>query len=130
MQKRNSDKLQHAIRSLDAAIKYSRSSEFQGIGIEFKTVLVSAVAQNFHLTFAVCLQMLVFQLSDRLGAKAVENIASDALLQMAAKEGMIAHLNHWLEYLDCDSTQSGNAALRAFEKAPAFLEDACELLRT
>jgi len=130
MQKRNSDKLQYAIRSLDEAIKYSQSSEFQGLGIEFKNVLISAVVQNFHLTFAVCRQMIALQLADRRGKKAVEEISPAELLRMAAGEGMIAHLNHWLEYLDCDSAQSGSVALRAFEKASAFLEDARELLRT
>ena len=130
MQKRNSDKLQYAIRSLENAIKYSRSGEFQVIGIEFKSVLISSVAQNFHLTFAVCRQMILWQLVDRLGAKAVEDMSSEELLQMAAKEGVITPLDRWLEYLECDSAPSNNGAFRAFEKAPAFLEDVGELLRT
>ena len=131
MQKRNSDKLQYAIRSLEDALKYSQSGEFQGLGMEFKTVLASAVAQNFHLTFAVCCQMIKWQLADRLGEKAAEAMSSETLLQMGAKEGVITHLDHWLEYLDCENATSvSNGALRAFEKAPAFLEDASELLRT
>ena len=130
MQKRNSDKLQYAIHSLENAVKYSRSGEFQVIGIEFKSVLISSVAQNFHLTFGVCCQMISQQLVDRIGAKAVENLSLEELLQMAAKEGMITSLDRWLEYLDCDSAPSNNGAFRAFEKAPAFLEDAGELLHT
>ena len=131
MQKRNSDKLQYAIRSLEDALKYSQSSEFQGLGMEFKTILASAVAQNFHLTFSVCRQMIERQLADRLGEKAMGMMAADELLRMAVKEGMITHLDHWLEYLDCEqATSASNGVLRAFEKAPAFLEDASELLRT
>ena len=130
MQKRNSDKLQYAIQSLENAIKYSRSGEFQVVGIEFKSVLISTVAQNFHLTFAVCCQMISRQLTDHLGAEKVENMSKEELLQMAAKEGMITSLSRWLEYLDCDSAPSNNGAFRAFEKAPAFLEDAGELLHT
>ena len=130
MQKRNSDKLQYAIRSLENAIKYSRSGEFQVVGIEFKSVLISSVAQNFHLTFAVCRQMISWQLVDRLGAKAVESMSSEELLQMAAKEGVITPLDRWIEYLECDSAQSSNGAFRIFEKASAFLEDVGELLST
>ena len=131
MQKRNSDKLQYAIRSLEDALKYAQSSEFQGLGMEFKSVLASAVAQNFHLTFAVCRQMIQRQLADRLGEKAVETVSSEDLLQMGAKDGLITHLDHWLEYLDCENAKAaGNGVLRAFEKAPAFLEDAGELLST
>jgi len=131
MRKRNSDKLQYAVRSLEDALKYAQSSEFQGLGIEFKSVLVSAVAQNFHLTFAVCRQMITQQLSDRLGAEVVEHISSKELLQLASREGLISNLNNWLEYLDCEhSSASNNVAFRAFEKAPAFLQDATELLNT
>jgi len=131
MQKRNSDKLQYAVRSLEDALKYSQSSEFQGLGIEFKSVLVSAVAQNFHLTFAVCRQMIAQQLTDRLGAEAVETVSPEELFRMAAREGVITNLTRWLEYLDCElSASASNAAFRAFEKSPAFLKDAVELLST
>ena len=131
MQKRNSDKLQYAVRSLEDALKYAQSSEFQGLGIEFKSVLVSAVAQNFHLTFAVCRQMITQQLIDRLGKEAVEQLSHEELLRTAAQENIITHLGHWLEYLACEQpASSNNAALRAFERAPAFLKDAVELLQT
>jgi len=130
MQKRNADKLQYAIRSLENALKYSQSGEFQVVGIEFKSVLVATVAQNFHLTFAVCRQMITRQLIDRLGAEVVEKFSPVELFQMAAKEGIITPLTRWLEYLDCDSSTASNGAFRAFEKAAAFLEDAGELLRT
>jgi len=131
MQKRNSDKLQYAMRSLEEALKYSRSGEFHGLGIEFKSVLISAVVQNFGLTFAVCRQMITQQLTDRLGKDAVANTTSEELLRLAAKEGIITNLNRWLEYLDCEYlTPSSNLALRTFEKATAFLEDSAELLHT
>ena len=131
MQKRNADKLQYAMRSLEEALKYTRSGEFQGLGIEFKSILISAVVQNFNLTLAVCRQMIQRQLEDRLGKKEVDGISPEALLRLAAREGIITHLNHWLEYLDCEHlTPSSILALRTFEKASAFLEDASELLRT
>lgn len=131
MQKRNSDKLQYAMRSLEEAIKYCQSGEFHGLGIEFKSILISAVAQNFHLTFAVCRQMIAWQLTDRLGKEAVAGKSSEELLRMAAHERLLTPLDHWLEYLDCDqSASASNGALRAFEKALAFLEDSRELLFT
>ena len=131
MQKRNSDKLQYAMRSLEDALKYSRSGEFGGLGIEFKSVLISAVVQNFGLTFAVCRKMIAQQLADRLGKDAVAEIMPEDMLRLAAKEGIIANLNRWLEYLDCEHlTPSSNVALRTFEKASAFLEDAAELFST
>lgn len=131
MQKRNSDKLQYAMRSLEEAIKYCQSSEFQGLGIEFKSVLISAVAQNFHLTFAVCRQMISRQLADRLGSVAIENKTMEDMLRLAANEKILTPLNRWLDYLDCHlSGTSSHGALRAFEKASAFLEDARELLFT
>lgn len=131
MQKRNSDKLQFAMRSLEDALKYSRSGEFGGLGIEFKSVLISAVVQNFTLTFAVCRQMILRQLTDCLGREAVAEIAPADIFRLAAKEGIITNLNRWLEYLDCEHlTPSSNLALRTFEKASAFLEDAAELLNT
>jgi len=131
MQKRNSDKLQYAMRSLEDALKYTRSGEFHGLGIEFKSVLISAVIQNFGLTFAVCRQMISQQLADRLGKEAVAGIAPEDLFRLAAKEGVITNLNRWIEYLDCEYlSPSSNLALRTFEKASAFLEDAAELLDT
>jgi len=131
MQKRNSDKLQYAMRSLEDALKYSRSGEFGGLGIEFKSVLISAVVQNFGLTFAVCRQVISQQLSDRLGAVAVSGIKPQDIFRLAAEEGIITNLNRWIEYLDCEHlSPSSNLALRTFEKASAFLEDAAELLDT
>ncbi|MDR0522472.1 MAG: nucleotidyltransferase substrate binding protein [Planctomycetaceae bacterium] len=131
MQKRNADKLQNAMKSLEDALSYSRSGEFQGLGIEFKSVLISAVVQNFGLTFAVCRQMIERQLADRLGGNTAGGLSTDSLFRTAAKEGLISNLNHWLEYMDCEHlTPSGSIALRTFEKAAAFLEDAGELLRT
>jgi len=130
MQKRNSDKLQYAIRSLENALKYSQSGEFRVVGIEFKSVLISTVAQNFHLTFAVCQQMIARKLADILGSEVVDSLSSEEIFQRAAKEGVITPLDRWLEYLDCDSAPANNGMLRAFEKAPVFLEDAGELLQT
>lgn len=131
MNKRNSDKLQNAMKSLEDAIRYSRSPEFQGLGAEFKNVLQAAVVQNFNLTFKVCHQMLGYQLADRYGEETVEGRSPDVILRMAAKEGLISNLDRWLEYLDCEHlTQSSTIAVRTFEKASAFLSDAGELLTT
>ena len=131
MQKRNSDKLQYAIRSFDEALKYTRSGEFQGLGTEFKGMLISAVVQNFNLTFAVCRQMITQQLTDRLGKEAVESKTAEDIFRAATKEGIISNLDRWLEYIDCEHLNpSSNLALRTFEKASAFLEDAGELLNT
>ena len=131
MQKRNSDKLHYAVRSLDDALKYTRSGEFHGLGIEFKSVLISAVVQNFGLTFAVCRQIIQRQLEDRFGKAALEGIAPEELFRRAMKEGLISNADRWIEYLDCEHlTPSSNLALRTFEKASAFLEDAQELFRT
>jgi hypothetical protein len=131
MQKRNADKLQYAMQSLENALKYSRSGEFHGLGIEFKNVLISAVVQNFGLTFAVCRQMIQQQLTDRLGKATVESFTSMELFRKAAQEGIITNESRWLEYLDCEHlTQSSTISLRTFEKASAFLEDAAELMST
>jgi hypothetical protein len=131
MQKRNTDKLQYAMQSLENALKYSRSGEFHGLGIEFKNVLISAVVQNFGLTFAVCRQMIERQLTDNLGAAAVGEFSSVELFCKAGQEGIITNVNRWLEYLDCEHlTPSSTISLRTFEKASAFLEDAKELLQT
>ncbi|MDR2704454.1 MAG: nucleotidyltransferase substrate binding protein [Planctomycetaceae bacterium] len=131
MKKRNSDKLQHAIESLENAIRYSRSSEFQELSTEFKNVLISAVVQNFSLTFRVCRQMIAHQLTDRYEVTEIEPLSPNDLLRLAAKEGLISNLNQWLEYLDCEHlSQSSSIAVRTFEKASAFLKDAEELLQT
>jgi len=131
MQKRNMDKLQYAMKSLEDALKYTRSGEFQALGIEFKSILVSAVVQNFGLTFAVCRQMITRQLEDRLGTETVHGMAPAELFRTAEKEGILSNLDSWLEYLECEHLNpSSNLALRTFEKATAFLADASELLRT
>lgn len=131
MNLRNSDKLQKAMKSLEDAINYSRSADFQGLGIEFKSVLQAAVVQNFSLTFKVCQKMIEYQLADKFGEDAVEGRSPDALIRIAAKEGIVSSEANWLEYLDCEHlSQSGTIALRTFEKASAFLGDAGELLRT
>jgi hypothetical protein len=131
MKKRNSDKLQHAIQSLENAVRYARSPEFQELSMEFKNVLISAVVQNFSLTFRVCLQMITYQLIDRFGAAEVEPLAAKELLHLAAKEGLVSNLDQWLEYLDCEHlSQLSSVAVRTFEKASVFLKDAEELLCT
>ena len=131
MLQRNSDKLKNAMRSLEDALKYTRSGEFHGLGIELKSVLISAVVQNFGLTFTVCRQMIARQLMDQYGKESVNGKTPVELFHMASKEGLITHENHWLEYLDCEHlTPSSNLFLRTFEKASAFLEDAGELLHT
>jgi len=131
MQKRNLDKLQYAMRSLDDALKYTRSGEFQELGIEFKGILISAVVQNFNLTFAVCRKMIAQQLSEILGKDAVQDKTPAELFQMAAKERIITNPNRWQEYLDCEHLSPlSNLSLRTFERASAFLVDAAELLNT
>ena len=131
MQKRNMDKLQYAMRSFEDALKYTRTAEFQMLGIEFKGILISAVVQNFGLTFAVCKQMIALQLADRIGQEATDRMTPEVLFRTAAKEGIISNVEHWLEYLDCEHLNpSSNVALRTFEKATAFLTDARELLGT
>lgn len=131
MFKRNSDKLQNAMKSLEEAIKYSRSAEFQGLGSEFKNVLQAAVVQNFSLTFKVCTQMLSYQLADRFGDEAIESLSAEELICKAAGVGLISNQAGWLEYLDCEHlSHSGTVAVRTFEKASAFLHDAGELLTT
>ena len=131
MQKRNMDKLQYAMKSLEDALRYTRSGEFQTLGIEFKSILVSAVVQNFGLTLAVCRQMITRQLEDRLGKGVVSGMAPAELFRTAEKEGILSNLDRWLEYLECEHLNpSSSLALRTFEKATAFLADAGELLRT
>ncbi|MDR3234822.1 MAG: nucleotidyltransferase substrate binding protein [Planctomycetaceae bacterium] len=131
MEKRNSDKLAKAIRALEDAIKYSRSGEFQGLNIEFKSVLIASVVQNFNLTLRVCRQMIALQLSEQVGPQAVTGKTPQEMFRSAAGEGIIGNLSHWLEYLECEHlSQTSQVALRTFEKASAFVADAGELLRT
>lgn len=128
---RNCDKLQQAMKSLEDTIKYSRSAEYQGIGLEFKSVLQAAVVQNFSLTFNVCLQMLRYQLTDRYGNDVVSAYPPDVLLRTAAADGIIDNLDRWMEYLDCEHlTHGSTVSLRTFEKAASFLSDAGKLLQT
>jgi len=131
MKNRNSDRLTDAVRSLEEALKYARSSEYQNIGVEFKNVIQAAVVQNFSLTFKVCLRMIDLQLHDHYGVVAVEGLSSDARLRLADKAGIIADINRWLEYLECEHLlQSSTIAVRTFEKAGEFLQDAKLLLTT
>ena len=119
------------MRSLEDALRYTRSGEFHGLGIELKSVLISAVVQNFGLTFAVCRQMIARQLMEQFGKESIDGKSPEELFRMASKEGLIANVDRWLEYLDCEHlAPSSNLALRTFEKASAFLEDVGELLRT
>jgi hypothetical protein len=131
MQKRNSDKLKKAIQALEDAIKYSRSGDFQGLNIEFKSVLIASVVQNFNLTFQVCRQMITTQLIDTFGTAAVAGKSDEEIFRLSAKEGIISNLTRWLEYVDCEHlSQTSNIALRTFEKASAFVCDAGELIYT
>jgi len=131
MRKRNSDKLTDAIRSLEDTLKYARSTDFHNLGIEFKSVIQAAVVQNFSLTFKLCLRMIDYQLRDLVGAAEVEKLSPETLLRSADKSGIIADINHWLEYLDCEHlSQSSTVAVRTFEKAGEFLQDAKLLLTT
>ena len=119
------------MRSLEDALKYTRSGEFHGLGIEFKNVLISAVVQNFSLTFAVCCRMIQQQLMDCCGKESVAEITPEELFRRAAKEGLITSADRWIDYLDSEHlSPSSNLALRTFEKASAFLEDAGELIKT
>jgi len=131
MKKRNVDKLADAIRSLQDTLAYARSSEFQRLDIEFKNIIQAAVVQNFGLTFRLCLRMIEYQLRDFFGAAEVTGRSPESLLHMADKSGVIADVNRWLEYLDCEHlSQSSTIAVRTFEKAGDFLQDARLLLTT
>ena len=131
MKNRNLDKLVDAIRSLEDALRYARTVDFQNLGAEFKTVLQAAVVQNFSLTFKLCQRMIDYQLRDQLGAAAVNDQSPDARLRMADTSGIIADVNRWLEYLECEHlSQSSTIAVRTFEKAGDFLQDAKLLLTT
>ncbi|MDR1484503.1 MAG: nucleotidyltransferase substrate binding protein [Planctomycetaceae bacterium] len=136
MKIRNSDKLIRAMKSLEDAIKYARSVNFQELDSSFKSILQAAVVQNFSLTFNVCRKMLRYKLQDVTGKDNADNDTNDAestksLIKIAAKEGLISNVNSWIEYTDCEYlTQSSNSTIRTFEKAAAFLQDAAELLKT
>ncbi|MDR0390410.1 MAG: nucleotidyltransferase substrate binding protein [Planctomycetaceae bacterium] len=136
MQIRNSDKLIRAMKSLEDAIKYARSDNFQELDNSFKSVLQAAVVQNFSLTFNVCRKMLMYKLQDAVGLDVFGKDNANAestksLIKTAANEGLISNLNNWLEYTDCEYlTHSSNSTIRTFEKANSFLQDAAELLLT
>ncbi|MDR2643353.1 MAG: nucleotidyltransferase substrate binding protein [Planctomycetaceae bacterium] len=136
MQIRNSDKLVRAMKSLEDAIKYARTVNFQELDNSFKSVLQAAVVQNFNLTFNVCRKMLRYKLQDIVGGDVVGNEINNleetkSLMKSAAKEGLISNLNNWLEYAECEYlTQASNSTIRTFEKAASFLQDAAELLET
>ncbi|MDR0391728.1 MAG: nucleotidyltransferase substrate binding protein [Planctomycetaceae bacterium] len=136
MQIRNSDKLVRAMKSLEDAIRYSRSVNFQELDNSFKSVLQAAVVQNFSLTFNVCRKMLLYKLQDVnstgiVGKEKADAESTKSLIQIAAKEGLISNLDNWLEYTDCEYlTHSSNSTIRTFEKASSFLQDAAELLQT
>ena len=131
MRNRSLDKLADAIRSLEDALKYARTLDFQNLGAEFKNVLQAAVVQNFALTFRLCTRMIDYQLRDQLGVAAVDGQPPDARLRMADKAGIIADINRWLEYLECEHlSHSSTIAVRTFEKAGDFLQDAKLLLTT
>ena len=131
MKKRNSDKLADAIHSLQETLEYARSSEFQGLAAEFKNIIQAAVVQNFSLTFKLCLKMIEYQLLDLLGTAEIMGRSPDSLLRLADKMGVIANIDRWLEYLDCEHlSQSSTVAVRTFEKAGDFLQDAKLLLTT
>jgi hypothetical protein len=131
MQLRNSDKLRRAMQSLEDTLTYTRSVDFQGLGLEYKSILQAAVVQNFSLTFKVCLKMIEHQLVDKFGGKYAEGVSADVLIREAAQEGIISNMNSWLEYLECEHlTHNGTIPLRTFEKSSAFLRDAGELLGT
>ncbi|MDR1478009.1 MAG: nucleotidyltransferase substrate binding protein [Planctomycetaceae bacterium] len=142
MQFRNSDKLIRAMKSLEDAIRYTRSVNFQELDNSFKSVLQAAVVQNFSLTFNVCRKMLYYQLQDinSVGLSRVDNVAGNevndiesakSLIKLAAEEGLISDFQSWAEYLECEYlTNSSNSNIRTFEKAASFLQDAAELLKT
>ncbi|MCL2742363.1 MAG: nucleotidyltransferase substrate binding protein [Planctomycetaceae bacterium] len=131
MQLRNSDKLRRAMRSLEETLVYTRSADFQGLGLEFKSILQAAVVQNFSLTFKVCMKMLEHQLADKYGKEHAAGTSEDTLIRAAAVENIISDVDSWLEYLECEHlTHAGTIPLRTFEKSSAFLKDAGELLGT
>ena len=98
MQNYNLDTLKFHMLSLEESIKATSTGEFHGLGIELKSVLISAVIGRFNLTFDVCRQILAQKLADRLG-KAMFELAPEELFLKAAQEGMITNLHRWLEYL-------------------------------
>ncbi|MCL2006204.1 MAG: nucleotidyltransferase substrate binding protein [Planctomycetaceae bacterium] len=129
MKKHHSDKLQSAIRSLDDALKYARSAEFQELGAEFKSVLIAAVIQNFKLTLAVCRQMFNLLLTE-LGENNIEGKSFETVLQLAAEKGLIGNLERWQGYLDNEHMDpSCNLGIRTFETASAFMVDLTALLQ-
>ena len=130
MKRHHVDKLQSAIRSLEDALKYARSAEFQELGSEFKSVLIAAVIQNFKLTLGVCRQMMI-QLLAELGEGNSEGRTFEDILRLSADKGLISNLEGWLGYLDSEHMDpSSNLGIRTFETASSFMADLAALLQT
>jgi len=129
MQQHHSGKLEIAIRSLEDALKYARSGEFQELGIEFKSVLVSAVIQNFKLTLDVCRRLITHLLRDDFGDNAVEGKSFEEILRMAEKEGIVSSLDRWLGYAENDAEPSSNISGHVFDTATAFMADVALLFQ-
>ncbi|MDR2169052.1 MAG: nucleotidyltransferase substrate binding protein [Planctomycetaceae bacterium] len=135
MQIRNSDKLTKAIKSLEEAINYSRTLNYQELDNSLKNIIQAAVVQNFQLTFNICQKMLQYKISDLAGidldAQQLDLQTTKSLIEEAAKYKLINNKDNWNEYAECQYlTTSSNSNIRTFEKATNFLEDAKELLKT
>ncbi|MDR2761597.1 MAG: nucleotidyltransferase substrate binding protein [Planctomycetaceae bacterium] len=130
---RNTDKLTRAMKTLEDAISYARTANFQESDNSFKDILHAAVVQNFHLALNVCQKMLKYQLLQNSGESNNYQIgeSDESLIIAAAKENLITNPQNWLEYLNSHYlTNSTPSAVRTYEKATNFLTDAKELLIT
>jgi len=111
------------VRSLGSSLAVCRSVEFRVVGIEFKSLVIAGLLQDFQWTLRDCRYMIWYQLADCLGAVEVAGLPVEDLFRLAEEKGMVSNASRWIKYFDADYLSFKNDSLCGIvEKVSAFVE--------
>ena len=111
------------VRGLESSLATCRSGEFRATGIEFKSLVIAGILQDFQWTLKQLRYMIWYQLADCVGAVEVAGMSEGRLFALAEEKGMISSAARWLKYFDADYLSFSNDGFQhTVDKVSAFVE--------
>ena len=125
--------LEHAVDSLERAIKVASSTIKGKVNTDNEQVIRAGVIQNFEFTYELCWKFMQRWLKENQNkADAAQPLTRKELFRMAARSGIIKGPTPWFEYSDARNltahTYDQEKAEIVYKTALTFVADARYLL--
>jgi len=114
-------KLQHAIESLETALRCSQLPSLAATDENLPEIIRAAVIQHFESTFELSWKMLERALSKKLGSATVKSMSNKMLFRTAAERSPLDDPLQWFAYLEARNktshTYNESVAENVYEKS-------------